>query len=844
VKIEGSIGRGSAVDWIPIIEGYSLNNWAWWNSSWSYCRDLNVSVGVADTDFVYSKNITGIHNIDSIRILDAPCGCSGSETPHWIRLNSSTWAEVHWASDGTASTNYSIYYNNSAASSKSDGTATFPFFDATELRADGDDATDGIWEGYKNEDTVTYKNYSDADSFTGDISLRLHAHGVWFYANNPETGDFILETDIWINGTGTDTGMGCLWLIDNSDTVQASLHSGYNIDFWQIYDTDGYDASDTATTDGWHKMKMICFADETGRVFIDDSELNVDIDSLCTDERIAIRNYGYGDFYFDNTRVREYYSVVDPTVAIGDEVIVVNISITLGNVTETIYEESNLNPNITATSTKNFEVYLYLENINGSEYKIFNVSEAAGTYTNSSIKIDTTNYLDALYYLHAIANATLSDSDDSANFTIRNLHIWDLGNITCNGNLSGNEYFNLSFYSAENSTAEVTLSNAALSWSLYNLTYVGGGNYTNNALLLNTNDYNSSTDYYLTVSVTDNIGNVESNSTCNFSIDNDVPAVTFDWLISNGWYSSLNHSVNFSVSDTMSPSISCNITYNAVDHSDVYTNGTINTLFANLVNGINWFNYTCNDTAGNSMSASESITAAYSQINIKKEEERGTDFPIENYTAYMFVSLASADNITYEETNSSKMKNWYFYVLNDTIKEIHLAIATDYYRSQTDLQTLTNVTFYMYNNTEFSSSQILFQIDTVGYEEPLIIKRPRTDTEDIITAEYPIGANREVNAYLLDSRLYNLYGYDADGKEQFISALMVSGSRIINIEIPTSYESFISTQSIYAHFTSAQIGDTDNYTLTASAKGTTYTIAIKNWSGSTLDSGIYAGRVL
>jgi len=60
VKIEGSIGRGSAVDWIPIIEGFSLNNWAWWNSSFNKARKINVTGSFDSTGVTvkYSVNIS------------------------------------------------------------------------------------------------------------------------------------------------------------------------------------------------------------------------------------------------------------------------------------------------------------------------------------------------------------------------------------------------------------------------------------------------------------------------------------------------------------------------------------------------------------------------------------------------------------------------------------------------------------------------------------------------------------------------------------------------------------------------------------------------------------------
>jgi len=129
VKIEGSIGRGSAVDWIPIIEGFSLNNWAWWNSSWGYCRNLTVSTGI--TNYQYYVNLTNTTNMNvaSLRFVNASCGDDGQEMYHWVEENTSSWISAWFKGDSTTGTHYSVYYDNSEASDNSDGENTFIFFD-------------------------------------------------------------------------------------------------------------------------------------------------------------------------------------------------------------------------------------------------------------------------------------------------------------------------------------------------------------------------------------------------------------------------------------------------------------------------------------------------------------------------------------------------------------------------------------------------------------------------------------------------------------------------------------------------------------------------------------------
>lgn len=859
IKISAERPFSSNIDWIPTFYGYKLDAWAWWNNSYSNRRNItaNPSEGL-----MYPIN-----------------GTVGSD------IDSSGTAEQYYGYSGTG--DFGLYYDNENSTALANATDEFYMVQTIPIvRTQGSAPADLLlYMPFDNSNTYVWDFSGNGNNGTRTAGLRIgidgqFGKGLGFngtagnYVNVSATAGNWKAISIWFYNNMT--------INKNSDGALVYDYNGGRHDQIMFGSITSYAVDETVTVRargihaytyikdnisvGWHHIvfNLNTSANNSYEIYIDNDHKTEYTYAggggylgNLTDWSIGDRNI-YGDNPFNGT-IDEYtiynkvlseseieylynaslnqYMMLDTNESIG------GITITLDNVSESIYEASNLNPNLTVTSQLDFDVFLYMENTNGSHYEVFNVSETAGTYTNSSITVDTTNYLDGLYYLHAVANNTGStlESDNSSNFTIRNLHIWDIGNMTCSGNFSGLEYFNLSYYSAENATARITLNQAGSSWSLYNLTYAGSGNYTNNSLLLNTSAYNTSVDYYLTVNVTDNIGNTETNNTCNFTIDTTSPEFTLYWNLNNGWYSSLNHWVKFYVTDDLSPSMACNITHNDASFNNYTANNTNYTLYANITDGLNWFNYTCNDSAGNSVSENLSINASYTQINIKKEEERTADFPIQNYAAHMFVTLSSDNNKTYELTNSTKMKNWYFYTLNDTIESVRLAIGTDYYRSQTDLQNLTNLTFYMYNNTNFSSSQILFQIDTTGYDKPLLVKRPRATTNDYITAEYPIGSNREINAFLLDSRLYNIYGYNENDSEIFISSLMVAGARTINIEIPTTYDTFITADEIYAHFTSARDGTTENYTLTASAKGSTYTIAIKNWTGSTLASGVYSG---
>jgi len=121
-------------DLVPSLMGISLDNFAWWNTTWLKKIAVNVST---------VSNFTGGYQIPMNLTLNASFKSDGSD----IRcVNSSEdgligcWAEsssagswiYFWANASIVNTNgtaFYIYYNNSAATAAWNGDSTFPFFD-------------------------------------------------------------------------------------------------------------------------------------------------------------------------------------------------------------------------------------------------------------------------------------------------------------------------------------------------------------------------------------------------------------------------------------------------------------------------------------------------------------------------------------------------------------------------------------------------------------------------------------------------------------------------------------------------------------------------------------------
>lgn len=137
VTIFGKKGIHDNVDWIPTLTTKGLlydteisqRNWAWWNMSWNYCKNITISANTGGdvnyTDYPsinisggYS-NFTGLkfNSTDELRIVNAPCSETGTEIARNIISNTTTSAEILFYFNKTLGTDniYSIYYDNPTA---------------------------------------------------------------------------------------------------------------------------------------------------------------------------------------------------------------------------------------------------------------------------------------------------------------------------------------------------------------------------------------------------------------------------------------------------------------------------------------------------------------------------------------------------------------------------------------------------------------------------------------------------------------------------------------------------------------------------------------------------------
>jgi len=127
------------IDWIPTIKGIEIEDWEWWNTSWSNTRPINLwtTSGSTGNDYQMFLNVSSYpgmqSDFDDVRFtLDD----NSSELYYWMddyECHASDYCHfwVNLSSADITTTNITIWmwYNNSAVGNESDGNKTFIFFD-------------------------------------------------------------------------------------------------------------------------------------------------------------------------------------------------------------------------------------------------------------------------------------------------------------------------------------------------------------------------------------------------------------------------------------------------------------------------------------------------------------------------------------------------------------------------------------------------------------------------------------------------------------------------------------------------------------------------------------------
>ena len=165
----------------------------WWNSSFKKCQSITISSPINDYQYKLILNTTNFNysyaNNDGsdIRIVNAYCGGGGQEVPHWIEeWNESGDSTVWFRGDKSFTTTYAIYYNYTNAEPKSNGSATFQYFDHWISNNTGDWQHNGATTTYLNNHHQWYlktMNFTDYREMEMTATLQNWWVGNWDHTN-------------------------------------------------------------------------------------------------------------------------------------------------------------------------------------------------------------------------------------------------------------------------------------------------------------------------------------------------------------------------------------------------------------------------------------------------------------------------------------------------------------------------------------------------------------------------------------------------------------------------------------------------------------------------------------
>lgn len=122
-RIEGLKNPKDSVDWVGSAFGEDLLEWAWWDSDWSKCRDIDITTSLNQDNSIMLVNLTGLtfSNVSEIRIINNSCDNNDTEVKSTVLRNGTDWAYITFLANLSGSgVTYSVYYDNPSSPVKSE----------------------------------------------------------------------------------------------------------------------------------------------------------------------------------------------------------------------------------------------------------------------------------------------------------------------------------------------------------------------------------------------------------------------------------------------------------------------------------------------------------------------------------------------------------------------------------------------------------------------------------------------------------------------------------------------------------------------------------------------------
>jgi len=183
LKLDAKKDPTKSMDWVITFRGEDLINWAWWNTSWGFKREVTITENSGSSLSNYSTLIYVEYDSDmntdfsDLRFLNS---VEDTELGYWIENKTDSSHAYVWVKvpSLTASSNTSIYmyYGNSGASSNSNADNTFwvYFTSATE---------------YSTYNSIQIIN-SETIYLSGEWEYKIQAHSV--YSNQGSYSQYVM----------------------------------------------------------------------------------------------------------------------------------------------------------------------------------------------------------------------------------------------------------------------------------------------------------------------------------------------------------------------------------------------------------------------------------------------------------------------------------------------------------------------------------------------------------------------------------------------------------------------------------------------------------------------------
>jgi len=212
IRVEGHRNPNTAVDNQLCVYEECWEEWAWWNSSWGYCMNVNISSGFpANYSHLIALNTTNFDyshaksDLADLRVLEGTCTSPNTtmgELGIWNETINTSGESRIWFMTQTANiSSVAIYYNNSAVSATFNGSNAFLFFDHFEGAALSGDWFDmgGTTESVANSIVHIVKG---AIAYSGIATHQTFSQGkkVLSYCQVEQKGTFL--TGFSTNTTG------------------------------------------------------------------------------------------------------------------------------------------------------------------------------------------------------------------------------------------------------------------------------------------------------------------------------------------------------------------------------------------------------------------------------------------------------------------------------------------------------------------------------------------------------------------------------------------------------------------------------------------------------------------